>query len=213
MRTGFFRLTVCLAAASFCAPSLLDAQADPASMPAHQTHQGFTVAVRPLISEASYKTQFPKRTPFEAGILALEVFFRNDNDKPVRLKLDTMRLLVQRSGEPLQRLEPLTSEEVADRVLFKTPPNPTLPRFPVPGRIPGEKRDKNWQEFSKQIRAAAIPSDLVGPKSTVRGFLFFDVNHHYDWLSDARLDVPDLAFMLNNEALFYFQVDLAPALH
>ena len=62
------------------------------------------------------------------------------------------------------------------------------------------------------MRAAAIPSDVVGPKATVRGFLFFDIDHHYDWLTDARLDVPDVTFMLNNEALFYFQVNLAPAL-
>ena len=57
-----------------------------------------------------------------------------------------------------------------------------------------------------------ISSDIVGPRATVRGFLFFDVNHQYDSLRNARLDVPDLAFMVNNEALFFFQIGLAPAL-
>ena len=78
--------------------------------------------------------------------------------------------------------------------------------------MPTTNRDKDWQQFAGRMRAAGIQSDIVGPKSTVRGFLFFDVNNHYDWLSDARLDIPDLAFMVNNEALFFFQVDLAPAL-
>jgi len=186
---------------------------DPASLPAHETHQGVTVAVKPLVSEASYKAQFSGRTPYEAGILALEVFFRNDNDKPIRLKLDTMRLLLDRPGQSLQRIEPLSNEEVADLVLFKTPSDPRRPRLPIPGTgRPSSNRDKNWQEFAARMQAAGIPSDILGPNSTVRGFLFFDVNHHYDWLSDARLDVPDLAFMLNNEALFFFQVNLAPAL-
>jgi hypothetical protein len=194
------------------APSVCG-QVDATSLPAHDTHQGVTVAVRPLMSEASYKTQFGAHTPYEAGILALEVFFRNDNDKPIRLTLDTMRLLVNLAGQPAQRIEPLAAEDVADRVLLKKAPDPKARRLPLPGRIQTSNRDKNWQEFAGKLRAAGIPSDVVGPKSTVHGFLYFDVNHHYDWLTGARLDVPDVAFMLNNEALFFFQVDLAPALH
>jgi hypothetical protein len=189
------------------------AQVDPASLPAHDTHQGVTVAVRPLVAEASYKERFTGKSPYDAGILALEVFFRNDNDKPIRLKLDTMRLLVERTGQQRQRLEPLSAEGVADLVILQKPPDPRVSRIPLPGpRVPTSNRNKDWQEFAGRMRAAGIPSDVVGPKSTVRGFLYFDVDHHYDWLSDARLDVPDVAFMLNNEALFYFQVDLAPAL-
>jgi hypothetical protein len=189
------------------------AQTDPSSLPARETHQGVTIAVKPLVTEAAYKAQFTGKTPYEAGILALEVFFRNDNDKPIRLKLETMRLLLDRTGQPRQRIEPLSAEEVADRVLLGTPSDPRVPRLPLPGTgRPKSNRDKNWQEFAARMQAAGIPSDIVGPKATVRGFLFFDVDHHYDWLTDARLDVPDLAFMLNNEALFFFQVDLAPAL-
>jgi hypothetical protein len=214
MRTRLLLLAASAGLATLCGASLLCAQtqtlADPASLPAHQTHQGVTVAVRPLVTEAAYKAQFTGRTPYEAGILALEVFFRNDNDKPVRLKLTTMRLLVERSGQR-QRIDPLTPEEVADRVILKTPSEPKVSRLPIPGRVPSSNRDKNWLEFAGRLRAAVIPSDVVGPKATVRGYLFFDIDHHYDWLPDARLDVPDIAFMLNNEALFFFQVDLAPA--
>ena len=196
-----------------CGGSPLRAQVNPASLPAHDSHQGVTVAVKPMMAEAAYKTQFGGRTPYEAGIVALEVFFRNDNDKPIRVNLGSFRLLVDRPGQSLQKIEPLSSEEVADRVLLKTPSDPRAPRLPVPGtRRPTSNRDKNWQEFAARMQAAGIPSDILAPKSTVRGFLFFDVNHHYDWLSSARLDVPDLTFMLDNQALFFFQVDLAPAL-
>ncbi len=186
-------------------------QIDPASLPAREMHQGVTLAVRPLVTEAAYKAQFTGKTPYEAGILALEVFIRNDNDKPIRLTLDTVRLLVERSGQPRQRIELLTAEDVADRVLLETPTNPKLSRLPVGNRIPDRSRDKNWQEFAARMKAAGLPSD-IGPKATVRGFLFFDIASHYDWLTDARLDIPDVAFMPSNEALFFFQVDLAPAL-
>ena len=201
-----------LGVASVCGGWPLRAQVDPTSLPARESHQGVTVAAKPMLGEAAYKSQFGGRTPYEAGILALEVFFRNDNDKPVRVNLATMRLLVSRPGESLQRLEPLSAEEVANRVLLQTPSDPRRSRLPLPGRVPNTSRDKNWQELSARLQAAGVNSDIVGPKSTVQGFLYFDVNHHYDWLSSARLDVPDLVFMLNNEALFFFQVDLAPAL-
>src|SRR6266700_1982217 len=161
-------LAACLGLGILGANSPANAQTDPASLPAHDTHQGVTVAVRPLMSEASYKTQFGSgHTPYEAGILVLEVFFRNDNDKPIRLKLDTMRLLVNLAGQSPQRIEPLAAEDVADRVLLKKPSDPKAPRFPLPGRVPASNRDKNWQEFAKRLQAAAIPSDIVGPKSTV----------------------------------------------
>jgi hypothetical protein len=217
MRNRLLLLAACAGLATLGGVSFLRAQArtpiDATALPARETHQGVTVAVKPLVTEAAYKAQFSGKTPYEAGILALEVFFRNDSDKPIRLKLGTMRLLVDRPGQPPQRIDALTPEEVADRVMLKTPTDPRAPRFPVPGtRRPTSERDKNWQEFATRMRAAGIPSDIVGPNATVRGFLFFDVNNHYDWLTDARLDVPDLTFMVNNEALFFFQVDLAPAL-
>ncbi len=199
--------------ATLCGGSQVRPQVDPASLPAHDSHQGVTVAVKPMMTEAAYKAKFGGRHPYEAGILALEVFFRNDNDKPIRLNLSTVRLLVGRPGESLQRIEALSAEQVADRILLKAPSDPRRPRLPNPlgGPGTGSARDKNWQELAARLRAAGVNSDLVGLKSTVSGFLFFDVDHHYDWLSSARLDVPDLSFMLNNQALFFFQVDLAPA--
>jgi hypothetical protein len=214
MPKGLLPLVSSLCLATLCGGWPLLAQTDPASLPARESHQGLTVAVKPMLAEAAYKTQFGSRTPYEGGIAALEVFFRNDNDTPIRVNLGTMRLLVSRPGESLQRLQPLSAEEVANKVLLQEPVDPRRPRIPIPlgGRGANSGRDKNWQEFSARLQAAGVNSDIVGPNSTVKGFLFFDVNHHYDWLSRARLDVPDLAFMLNNEALFFFQVDLAPAL-
>lgn len=186
--------------------------ADIASLRAHDAHQGLLLAVNPYTAAEPYKTKFGKHTPYEAGILALDAYFRNDTDGPIRLNLGSIRLLMGAPGDSRQRLEPLTADEVTDRILLKPVKDPSQRRFPVPS-IGSTKsgHDKNWEETAAIMRSAAMTSDLVAPHSTLHGFFYFDVNHHYDWLSNARFYVPDLTFMLDNKALFFFEVDLAAA--
>jgi hypothetical protein len=192
------------------------AQNDPASLPARDVHQGLLVAVNPYLSAERYKAKFGKHTPYEAGIVALEVFFRNDNDVPLRLDLKTVRLLIGAPGESRQRLDPLSPEDVADRVLLKPSKDPSQqrPRIPLPGTVGrGSGRDKNWEEFAATLRSAAMSTDVLPPRGTTHGFFYFDINRRFDLLSEARFDVPDLVFMLDKKPLFFFQIDLAPAIH
>jgi hypothetical protein len=182
---------------------------DPASLPAHDSHQGLLIAADPYTSADRYKERFTKHTPYEGGIIAVELFFRNDNDLPIRINLKTMQLEVSVPGGSRQRLDPLSPEDVADRVLAK-PKDPT-PRFPVP-RIgaPRSKHDKNWEEFAGSLRSAALSTDLLPPHVTVHGFIYFDIDGHYEWISSSRLEIPDLAFMNDSKPLFFFEIDLAP---
>jgi len=200
----------------FCAAALLAARAqtNPASLPARDSHQGLLIAVNPYLSSDQYKTKFGKRTPLEGGIAALEVFFRNDNDSPIRIDLKTIRLIVGAPGDSRQRLEALSPEEVADRILLKKVPDPTQrrPQLPRPGGIGRPNRDKNWQELDAVLGSAAMSTDLLPPHATTRGFFYFDIDGRFDMLSQSRFEVPDLVFMLDKKALFFFQVDLAPAI-
>lgn len=185
---------------------------DPASLPARDTHQGLLIAADPYTSADRYKERFVKHSPYEGGIVAIEVFFRNDNDSPIRINLKTMQLQMGAPGDSRQRLDPLSPEDVADRVLSK-PKDPT-PRFPVP-RVgpPPAKHDKNWEEFAGNLRSAALGTDLLAPHATTRGFLYFDIDRHYDWITNARLEIPNLAFMNDTKPLFFFEIDLAPSAH
>ena len=185
---------------------------DPSSLPARDTHQGLLIAADPYTSANRYKERFARHTPYEGGILAIELFFRNDNDLPIRINLKTMQMLIGAPGESRQRLDPLSPEDVADRVLAK-PKDPT-PRFPVP-RIgpPPTKHDKNWEEFAGVLRSAALSTDLLPPHATTHGFVYFDVDRHYDWISNARLEIPDLAFMNDSKPLFFFEIDFASSAH
>lgn len=188
------------------------ASPDPASLPAHDSHQGLLIAADPYISAERYKDKFGKHSPYDGGIIAIDLLFRNDNDLPIRLNLKTIQLLVSVPGQSRQRLNPLAPEDVADRVLAK-PKDPT-PRFPVP-RIgaPRSPHNKEWEEFAANLRQAGLNSDLLPPHATTHGFVYFDVDRHYNWISDARVEVPDLAFMNDPKPLFFFEIDLAPSAH
>ncbi len=188
-----------------------NASIDPATLPARDVHQGLLVAVNPYTSAEQYKARFGKRTPYDGGILAIEVFFRNDNDLPIRINLKTMQLLAGAPGEARQHLDALSPEDVADRVMLK----PKDPRrtLPIPHLSPPPKRDKNWEKFAGNVRAAALATDLIPPHATAHGFVYFDIDRHYDWLTNARFDVPDLAFMNSAKPIFFFDIDLGPSAH
>jgi hypothetical protein len=204
---GFSALSV-----SFCGP--VRAQTDPNSLRAKDAHQSLLIAADPFVTVDRYKARFGnKHTPYDAGILALEIYARNDNDKPIQINLDTASLLIGAPNQPRQKLAALAPEDVADRVIFKRPRDvrPQRLPLPVPGGVPNTGKSKEWNEFATELRAVALSSDVFPPNATVHGFLYFDIAGHYDWLSNARFELPDLNFMLDKKALFFFEVDLAPA--
>jgi hypothetical protein len=200
-------LLLCCAAAT-----LAFAQKDPASLPARDLHEGLLVAANPLQDAAQYKPRLGKKNPYEAGIVAIELFFRNDNDKAIRVDLETIQLIIAAPGAERQRLQPLAIGDVVDRILNKGGPNPTQPRrrIPIPGRGPKTGRSKEWIELEAALRSASLGTDILAPHSSARGFLFFDLNHHFDLLAYSRLYLPDLKF-LDSQPLLFFEVDLAKA--
>ena len=186
---------------------------DPTRLLARDTHEGLSVAADPYTDVARDKARFGKKNPHDAGIMAIELFFRNDNDKPIRLELGSIRLLLAPPEAARQRLEPMAVADVVDRVLNKEGPNPTVPRrqIPFPGRGPQGGRGKDWDQLESALRLSALEMDILPPRSTVHGFLYFDINHRYDFLAYARLVVNDLKYVHNNQALLYFEIDLARA--
>lgn len=200
-----------LAMTILCPLSLLaqTAPVNPLTLPAHQTHQDLLIAADPYISADRYdKERFGKKSLHEAGIVAIEVYFRNDNDAPIRLNLGTLRLVVSPPDGQRQQLEALSAEEATDRTLLKAHANPSVPRLSLP--IPGGRsgRGKAWDEMAATLRSIALSSDVLPPHATTHGFLFFDLNHEFDAIRHSQLYIPDLSFMTNHKALFFFEIDL-----
>ncbi len=201
----------------FFAVSLLVAKPGTAQQPASlktsslESHEGMTITARSWTDPALYKDKFPKKSPFAAGILALQVAFRNDSDDSVKVNLERIRLTVRIDEDNRQELEPLTADRVAYTVLNPDTKDPTATRkkFPFPSGAPKSANSKDWVELQKQAQNAAVPSSVIAPHSTVQGLLYFDLRGQFDLLSTAHLYVPELLALEKNRNLMYFEIDLS----
>jgi len=184
------------------------AQRDPADLPAHDRHEGLLVAADPY-TDTRAKEKFGKANPLDVGILPIEVFFRNDTAKPLRINLDTIRLEIEPSGGTHQRLEALTADDVAGQIAHPGgAPNPETARHRIPRPIPMPSHDKKQEKLAEILRPLELGSDVVPPSATIHGFIFFDLNHNFSLLANASLYVPDVKPIGAGEPLTYFELDL-----
>jgi len=175
-----------------------------------ESHEGMTISALPWTDAAKYKDKFPKKSPYAAGIAAVEVSFRNDSDESVKISLSRIRLTVHLDAENTQELPSLSSEELVQVVLRPGGKDPTAKRnkIPLPVPIPKGGNGKNADELQRQAQEASVPTGVVAPHSTVKGLLYFDLQSQFDLLETAHLYVPELVVMRGNRALTYFDIDL-----
>jgi hypothetical protein len=178
---------------------------------ATDSHEGVTIGIDPWTQASRYKEKFPKKSPFSGGIVALRVSFANENDHGVRVNLQRIRLLVQVSEDSRQELVPLSADEVADTVLLKdSGKDPTAKRIPLPIPVGKAKpsRDANWTALRDACQNAAVPTNVVAAHSTIDGLMYFDLRGEVELLQTARLYVPNISTMDDNQPLSYFDIDL-----
>src|SRR5215475_12844851 len=119
-------------------------QQAPLKTSALESHEGLTISALPWTNPDLYKEKFHKKSPYAAGIVALQVVFRNDSDDSLKVNLERIRLNLTLSDEEHQALDPLTSEEAADAILRPSSKNLGRSRFPIPIGGPKVGRDKKW---------------------------------------------------------------------
>jgi hypothetical protein len=188
-----------------------NAPPDPMSLRTRDAHQDLTIVADPYLRAARYtKEVFGKDSFYAAGIIAIDVYFRNDNSVPIRLNPGTIQLVISQPGQDRQRLGGLSPEDVADRTLLTANSNIRAHRpFPFPGSSSSSGHSKDWTEMTTTLRSVALGTDVLPPHATTHGFLFFDLNHDFGAIRNSHLYIPDLAFMTDNKALFFFEIDLA----
>jgi hypothetical protein len=186
---------------------------DPMSLQTRDAHQNLTIVADPYLRAERYKKEvFGKNSPYAAGIVAIDVYFRNDNDAPVRLNPETIELTISQPGQDRQRLGILSPEDVADRTLLTANANIRAHRqFPFPGTSSGSGHSKDWVEMTTTLHSVALGTDILPPHATTHGFMFFDLNHDFGAIHYSHLYIPDLSFMTDKKALFFFEIDLAEA--
>jgi len=175
-----------------------------------ESHEGMTITARPWTEPAQYKEKFHKKSPLAAGLVALQVAFRNDSEDSIKVNLDRIRLNVAISEEERQALDPLSSSEAADVILNPGGKDPGKRRMPLPFPVGGPKvgHDKKWSEVEQELRDAGVPSNIVAPHATVQGLLYFDLRFQLELLNSAHLYVPEVVALEKNRGLLYFEIDL-----
>lgn len=209
------------------------AEISPVSLPAHETHENFTVGTILCANEACSRQAFGKHNPFQAGILALDVYFRNDTGEPVVVNLRDIRVNIspapatpeespegndeapeacteENSGNRgrAQEFGPLSTIDAAQRVLY--PAGSAEPKVPGTPTI-GWGHSKNVAELAEKFDPLVLNSGLVNPHSTIHGYLLFDIKGEFSDLSRATLYVPDVHVQGGSHQLTYFEISLAPA--
>src|SRR5260370_832841 len=157
-----------------------------------ESHEGMTITARPWTDPALYKEKFPKKSPFAAGIIAVQVVFRNDSDDSMKINLERIRLNLTLSEEDHQALYPLTSEETADVITRPATKNLTAKRLPIPVGGPKVAKNNTWIEVEQSIRNAGVQASVVAPHSPVQGRLYFDLRTQFELLNAAHLYVPQI---------------------
>jgi hypothetical protein len=173
-----------------------------------ESHEGLTISARPWLQPALYKDKFPKKSPFTAGVLAVQVSFRNDSDQSMKVGLGRIRLTFRVDDENGQELQSLTAEQVADAILRPGKKDPTARRIPLPIPVGGNK-SKEFTDLETQAQNATIPTNVVAAHSTVEGLLYFDLQGQFDLLNTAHLYIPDVSIMGKQDSLLYFEIDLS----
>jgi hypothetical protein len=199
----------------FVAVSLLAAKQGATQQPSSlkttslESHEGMTITARPWTDPALYKEKFPKKSPVAAGIIAVQVVFRNDSDDSMKVNLERIRLNLILSEEEHQALNPLSPEEAADVITHPSTKNVTSKRLPIPLGGPKTGRDKKWTEVEQSIRDAGVQASVVAPHGTVQGLLYFNLRSQFELLNSAHLYVPEIVALEKNRSLMYFEIDLS----
>ena len=180
----------------------------PITAAALDSHEGLTVAADPWLTADRYKQTFPKKTPYQEGVVAIKVTFRNDSDESIKIGIERIRLNLTFDETNRQELPALTSEELADAVLHPKLKGPSRARLPIPLPSSPGGRDKKWQEYQKLAEEAGLHAAVVPPHGAVQGLLYFDLQSQFDLLHNARLYIPDLTALETNRNLMYFDIDL-----
>jgi hypothetical protein len=214
-RMQSFALRVPLFSALLLAAGLTIAQQQPALKTASlESHEGMTISAQPWTAPDLYKDKFGKRSPYAAGVLAVNVVFRNDSDQSVRVNIERIRMTFHLDEDsPQQEVQALTPDQVADAVMKPGAKDPTKTRkklpFPVPSSGVKKSTDKNWIAVQQAAQDAGIPTGIVEPHGAVKGLLYFDLQGQFDLLGSAHLYVPEIVVMDKSRSLTYFEIDLS----
>lgn len=178
---------------------------DPAAFPARDTHEGVTLAAKPHTQPADLAARFGKHPLQPAGILPIEVLVVNERSEAIRIAWERAVLYIEED-----RFETIDGERAAWKVY---PPPKTKPGKPWPGtpeKFPRDKKREVRENLQAALTSQQVRLAVIRAGSRARGFLYFDLGARRLDLSTARLYLPEVVRLPDEEPLIFFEVELKP---
>jgi hypothetical protein len=176
-------------------------QANPRDYPAHDAHEGVVIAADPYFDRARSQQVFGSYAPNKAGVLAVEIIVKNENNQGINVNWSSAQLL---AGKRLE-LRALTMEELTFRLVGEAKTRQTVPsRWPP---LPSSNKAKEYEKARAALAPHFFETGTIPPGATARGFLFFDVGGDFPAVAHARLYVPDVKIIATGQPLMFFEIE------
>jgi hypothetical protein len=186
---------LCVAAKEFSMPKTQPAF----SFPAHDHHAGenVTIALDPYDTPAKENIFVVKYR--EHDLLPVLLIITNDSDEPIQLTGMKAELVTA----DRTKLIPDNEDDIVRRISH---PNASGTHYPIPFPTKKAKGGVNSKEMN-EIQSAQFRAKAVEPRSSLVGFLFFDVSDIPNPLTGSRFYLTGVRNSSGND-LMYFEVPL-----
>jgi hypothetical protein len=206
-----FHLLLAFALLSLAGGAQAPTAKEEASFLARDTHQGVSIAARPIPDTPEAERVFGKNAaPTRAGFLPVELLIRNDREEPIEVALERIVVVSGRD-----EFEQAGTRSVA---LWLYPPpgvkEPKVggPRLPIPWprgpKAPKDKHREKREEAEASLRSRLFRAEEIAPGARARGFLYFDLRDADIDLARAYVYVPEVNAVESGEGLLFYEVSL-----
>lgn len=181
---------------------------------ARDSHQGVTVAARPIPDLAEAEQIFGKKAaPVRAGVLPVELLVLNE--RPESIHVNLKRIKIMSEGEEFEQVDTeIMAQNLYPPPEVKQPDLGPKPQPPIPlPRRPGPPKDKKRaerEEADAALRSRQLRQEAVPPGGRIRGFLYFDLRGGSLDLARAQVFVPEVNAVESGEGLLFYEVSLKP---
>lgn len=196
-----------LGSVSWVALALALAAQQPPSIenyPAREAHEQVTLAARPVPDTPEAEALFGKNAaPTRGGFLPVELVIVNERSEPVRLNLERIAVVTDAG-----KFEQAAPAEIA-WALYPPPPS----KKPKAGHLPRPVEDKNRtkrEEAEAGLRSRQLRAAVVASGGQARGYLYFDLRGAELDLTQARVYVPEVVTLPDEQPLLFFEISLKP---
>jgi len=177
----------------------------PDTYPARLVSENVTIAVDPLHTDVAAAQVFDKKDMVTRGIMPLAIVVFNDNDFPLLIEGESIELIQED-----ERLRTVTPLEAVGKLF----PKSAKSVLSSPTGIPKTGASGPNQDALEDFYHKFFGQKVVPPKGAAAGFLYLRVPERKDlseYLSAARVYIPEIARQDTSASLIFFEIDLKSA--